>query len=80
MIHLLYLDANDDSGRGKGIYLEITQAAYDRMPSGSVVLAHNSVNMAASLKHYLDFVRDPANFRASVNIILDSEGLEVSSK
>jgi predicted O-methyltransferase YrrM len=78
-IDLLYLDA-DGGARGKGIYLEITEAGYDRMPSGSVVLAHNSVNMAASLKHYLDFVRDPANFHASVNIIFDAEGLEVSSK
>lgn len=77
-IDLLYLDADGDKGRGKGIYLEILEAGYDRMPSGSVVLAHHSVNMAERLKHYLAFVRDPAHFRASVNVIFDSEGLEVS--
>ena len=50
------------------------------MPPGSVVLAHNSFNLAGRLKDYLEFVRDPANFRASVNVIFDIEGLEVSGK
>ncbi len=79
-IHLLYLDADGGGGKGKGIYLDILQAGYDKMPPGSVVLAHNSVNMAERLKYYLEFVRDPAYFHASVNIIFDSEGLEVSVK
>ena len=79
-INLLYLDANGDRGRGKGIYMEILQAAYDKMPPGSVVLAHNSVNSADRLKHYLEFVRDPSKFRGSVNVIFDVEGLEVSGK
>ena len=79
-IKVLYLDADGDKGRGKGIYLEILQACYDKMPPGSVVLAHNSVNAAGRLKDYMEFVHDPANFRASVNVIFDIEGLEVSGK
>ena len=79
-IHLLYLDADGDAERGKGIYFDILQAAWDRMPPGAVVCAHNSVNCAARLRHYLDFVRDPSNMRGSVNVILDIEGLEVSVK
>jgi len=79
-ISLLYLDADGDRARGKGIYLDILEAGYSRMPAGSVVLAHNSVNCAERLKHYLEFVRDPAHCRASVNVILDAEGLEVSAK
>jgi predicted O-methyltransferase YrrM len=79
-IQALYLDADGDRGRGKGIYLEILQEAYDKMPPGSVVMAHNSVNAAERLKHYLDFVRDSVNFKASVNVIFDVEGLEVSGK
>jgi len=79
-IDLLYLDADGDKGRGKGIYLEILQAGYEKMPKGSIVLAHNSVNAAERLKHYLDFVRDTENFSASVNVIFDVEGLEVSVK
>jgi len=79
-IHLLYLDADGGPEKGKGIYLDILQAAYDKMPPGSLVLAHNSVNAAERLTHYLDFVRDTANCRASVNVIFDREGLEVSAR
>ncbi len=79
-IHLLYLDADGTDGRGKGVYLDILQAGYDQMPTGSLVLAHNSVNCADRLSEYLVYVRSPAYFRASVNVILDGEGLEVSAK
>jgi predicted O-methyltransferase YrrM len=79
-IDLMYLDADGDRSRGKGIYLDILEAGYDRMPPGAIVLAHNSVNCAERLKHYLEFVRDRARFSASVNVILDAEGLEVSAK
>ena len=77
-IHLLYLDADGTDERGKGVYLDILESGYDRMPPGAVVLAHNSVNSAERLKHYLKFVRDPAHFSASVNVVFDIEGLEVS--
>ena len=78
-IDLLYLDADGAGGRGKGVYLDILEACIDRMPPGSIVLAHNSVNCFERLKFYLDFVRDPSNMRASVNVIFDPEGLEVSA-
>ena len=77
-IHLLYLDADGTPETGKGVYLTILQAAYAKMPPGALVLAHNSVNAAERLKHYLAFVRDPEKMRESVNVILDREGLEVS--
>jgi len=79
-IEALYLDADGDRGRGKGIYLEILQAAHEGMPDGAIVLAHNSVNGGEKLQPYLDWVRSPANMRASVNVVLDPEGLEVSAK
>lgn len=79
-IRSLYLDADGDKERGKGIYLEILQACYDKMPPGSVVMAHNSVNCAGRLQDYTAFVHDTANFKASVNVIFDIEGLEVSGK
>lgn len=78
--HLLYLDADGAGGRGKSVYLDILEAAYDRMPPGSLVLAHNSVNCADRLQDYLRFVRDSACFSVSVNVIFDAEGLEVSAK
>lgn len=77
-INLLYLDADGAGGRGKGVYLDITEACLDRLPKGTVVLAHNSVNCAERLKYYLDFVRNGSDFRSSVNVIFDGEGLEVS--
>jgi predicted O-methyltransferase YrrM len=79
-IHLLYLDADGAGGKGKGIYLDILQAAYDRIPPGGVVLAHNSVNGGNRIQPYLDFVRDEHHFGASVNAVLDAEGLEVSMR
>ena len=79
-IDLLYLDADGGPERGKGVYLDILEAAYDRLVPGGIVLAHNSVNCAERLRHYLAFVRDPANMRASVNVIIDPEGVEVSVK
>lgn len=79
-IDLLYLDADGAGGRGKGIYYDILEAGYQKIPEGGVVLAHNSVNAADRLSHYLDYVRDPANFRSSVNVVFDVEGLEVSVK
>ncbi len=79
-IHLLYLDADGTDSRGKGVYLDILEAGYERMPPGAVVLAHNSANNATRLAHYLSFVRDSNYFRSSVNVIFDIEGLEVSVK
>jgi predicted O-methyltransferase YrrM len=76
-IDLLYLDA-DGPGGTKSIYLELLLAALHALPRGSLVLAHNSVNSAHSLGDYLTHVRDPAHFRASVNLVVDDQGLEVS--
>jgi len=77
-IDLLYLDADGRGGRGKSVYLDLLEAALHSLREGSLVLAHNSVNSAADLAEYLAFVRDPANFRESVNVIVDDQGLEVS--
>lgn len=79
-IDVLYLDADGSGGRGKDIYLDILQAGLDRVPPGGIVLAHNSVNAAQRLGEYLAFVRDTANVAASVNIVFDIEGLEVSAR
>ncbi|MDA0335142.1 MAG: hypothetical protein O2782_08265, partial [bacterium] len=79
-IDLLYLDADGPAGVGKSIYLKMVQAAEPVLRPGSLVLAHNSVNAAASLADYLAYMRDPANFRESVNMIIDDQGLEVSQR
>lgn len=79
-INLLYLDADGTGKKGKGVYLDIVESAGDKLPRGAVVLAHNSVNCAQALADYLKHVRDKDCFRASVNVIIDGEGLEVSFK
>ena len=61
-----------------GLYSITIEISYDRMLSGSVVLAHNSVIAARQLKFYLSFVRDLAHSRASFNLILDIEELRGS--
>lgn len=77
-INLLYLDADGTPETGKGIYLTILQAALDKLTPGALILAHNSVNCAPRLAQYLEFVRESGTFRASVNMIVDGEGLEVT--
>jgi len=77
-VDLLYLDADGDERRGKGIYLDILEACYHKLPAGAIVLAHNSENAAQRLSQYLDFVRNSGKFRSSVNVVFDREGLEVS--
>ena len=57
---------------------DLVQAADRALRSGSLVLAHNSVNAAAKLVDYLAYVRDPNRFQASANMCVDGEGLEVS--
>jgi predicted O-methyltransferase YrrM len=79
-VDLLYLDADGPRGKGKSIYLDLLQAAERVLHPGSLVLAHNSVNDARSLADYLRYVRDPAHFRESANMIVDDQGLEVSMR
>ncbi len=77
-LDLLYLDADGQGGQGKGIYLDILEAALPRLRPGALVLAHNSENGGEPVEPYLEFVRQGGLFRASVNVIVDIEGLEVS--
>jgi predicted O-methyltransferase YrrM len=79
-VDLLYLDADGPRGKGKSIYLDLVQAAEHVLHPGSLVLAHNSVNDARGLADYLRYVRDPAHFRESANMIVDDQGLEVSMR
>ena len=78
IIDLLYLDADGTGGRGKAIYLDLLEAGLHALRPGSLVLAHNSVNSSGDLADYFAFVRDPANFRESVSVVIDDQGLEVS--
>jgi predicted O-methyltransferase YrrM len=79
-IDLLYLDADGPRGIWKSIYLTLLHAAEHVLRPGSLVLAHNSVNDARGLADYLAYVRDPARFCQSINMIVDDQGLEVTKR
>ena len=66
----------------KKIYLTLLQRAYDKMPTGSLVIAHDTLPewFVRSASEYLDFVRDPAHFRESLSVEPDGVGIEVSVK
>ena len=65
---------------GRSIYQAITEAAWDRLPPGALLVAHNSVNGRTEYADYLAFVRDRRHCSASINVVIDGEGLEVSLK
>jgi len=80
-IDLLYLDADGRGargGKGKSIYLDLLEAARPNLRAGSLVLAHNSVNSSQDLSDYFARVRTGKVCRASMNVVIDREGLEVS--
>lgn len=79
-IDLLYLDAEAPRRDGRSIYQAITEAAWDKLPPGALLVAHNSVNARSEYADYLAFVRDHHHCRGSVNVVIDGEGLEVSLK
>jgi predicted O-methyltransferase YrrM len=86
-IDLLYLDANGalpgtTGPSTKKIYLTLLQRAYDKMPPGSLVIAHDTLPdwFVRSAGEYLDFVRNPAHFRESLSVEPDKVGIEVSVK
>lgn len=84
-IDLLYLDAfgalpGTDGPETKKIYLNLLQRAYDKIPEGGLVLAHDVLleGFTAQLGEYLDFVRDKRHFRESVCVAPDRVGIELS--
>lgn len=86
-IDLLYLDAHGplpgtDGPRTKLIYLTLLERAYDRIPEGGLVVAHDTTPeyFIRQAQQYLEYVRDKSRFRESISLEPDSEGLEVSMK
>ena len=79
IIDLLYLDVTDSERKSKSIYFDMLEGSLHSLHGTSLVLAHNSVSSASDLAKYLNYVRDPLNFRESFNMFIDSQGLEVSA-
>jgi predicted O-methyltransferase YrrM len=86
-IDLLYLDAHGPlpgttGPSTKKIYLTLLERAYDKIPAGGLVLAHDTIPewFIRQAGEYLEFVRSKRYFRESVSLEPDSQGLEVSVK
>jgi len=79
-IDFLYLEAKDEKNFSG--YLEFLQQAYDKLPPGAWVIAHDSTHAdhQKDLAGYLAWVRDTRNFSESVSFDVDRFGLELSIK
>ena len=79
-IDILYLEAKDENN--KSGYLQFLQLAYDKLPKGAWVIAHDSTHYdhQKDIKPYLDWVRDTDNFTESISFDIDQFGLELSIK
>lgn len=77
----VFLDV-DSVELGKGLYLELLKALYEKVEVGGWVLAHDVVvpPFAEQLEGYLAFVRDGTRFRESILFDVDAFGLELSVK
>ncbi len=83
-IDLLYLDATGKppGPRGKKIYYTLLKQAYDKIPTGGLVIGHDTIPewFIRQAGDYLGFVRDKSHFRDSVSLEPDKEGIELSVK
>lgn len=79
-IDFLYLEAKDDDNNSG--YLEFVRQAYDKLPRGAWVIAHDTTayDHQADLRQYLAWVRDELNFSESISFDVDQYGLELSIK
>jgi len=79
-IDYLYLEAKEEGA--PPIYLELLQAVYDKLPDGAWVIAHDIYDKDSiqELQPYVNWVRDPAHFKASFAFDVDYCGAELSVK
>jgi predicted O-methyltransferase YrrM len=79
-IDFIYLEAKDENNNSG--YLEFLKQAYDKLPHGAWVIAHDSTAWGhqEDLKPYLKWVRDTRNFSESISFDVDQFGLELSVK
>jgi predicted O-methyltransferase YrrM len=79
-IDFLYLEAKDE--KRVNSYLQFLKQAYDKLPRGAWVMAHDSTHFAHrdEMWPYLEWVRDKHNFSESISFEVDEFGLELSIK
>ncbi len=63
----------------KRLYLPVLRLLEPRLPPGALVVADDTVSMAAEMTDYLSYVRDPAHGYLSVSFP-ESDGLEITCR
>ena len=63
----------------KNLYLPVLRQLEPRLAAGALVVADDTVSMAAQMTDYLAYVRDPANGYLSVSFP-ESDGLEITCR
>jgi predicted O-methyltransferase YrrM len=63
----------------KGLYLPVLRILEPRLIPGALVVADDTVSMAAQMTDYLSYVRDPAHGYLSVSFP-ESDGLEITCR
>jgi predicted O-methyltransferase YrrM len=63
----------------KGLYLPVLRLLEPRLAPGALVVADDTISMAAQMTDYLSYVRDPARGYLSVSFP-ESDGLEISCR
>jgi predicted O-methyltransferase YrrM len=63
----------------KGLYLPVLRLLEPRLTPGALVVADDTISMAAQMTDYLSYVRDPAHGYLSVSFP-ESDGLEITCR
>lgn len=78
-IDILFIDV-DETDRRKAAYTEIAQIAQNRLSSGALLLAHDSLVplFADDFTRYRDFLNNNPSFGPTLSLPLDECGLDVT--
>jgi predicted O-methyltransferase YrrM len=63
----------------KNLYLPVLHLLESRLTPGALVIADDTISLAAEMGNYLGYVRDPANGYVSV-LFPDADGLEITCR
>jgi predicted O-methyltransferase YrrM len=63
----------------KDLYLPVLHLLEPRLPPGALVIADDTISLAAEMADYLAYVRDPANGYLSV-LFPEADGLEITCR
>lgn len=80
-VDLLYIDI-DTKDDGKKKYVDLLNAAYPKMQSGSLIVAHdiNEEKFKEDMIPFIEEILDRTKFKSSINLNVDPYGLSISIK